>query len=127
MVSDFVKNLLIAEENSIRIEKRIVAIHETIKSKIPLGITDNIPLVVTDELLDLSPETITSMPWMSFSLVNDGPNAVNVIINERTTDKAPVKKGEILDVDMEARDKIQRVMLFCEKGETANVRVYPLK
>jgi hypothetical protein len=127
MVSDFVKNLLIAEEGSLRIEKRILAIHETIKSRIPEGISDTIPVVVTDELFDMRNETIPSIPWMSFSLINDGPNSVNVIINNKSTDKAPVKKGEVLDVDMEARDKIQRVMLYCEKGETANIRIYPLK
>lgn len=127
MVSDFVKNLILAEEGNIRIEKRIVAIHETIKSRIPEGIADNIPAAVTDELFDLSSETTPSMPWMTFSLINDGPNGVNVIINNRSTDKAPVKKGEVLDVDMEARGKIYRVMLYCEKGETADVRIYPLK
>lgn len=127
MVSDFVKNLILAEEANLKIEKRILAIHETIKSRIPEGIADNIPAVVTDELFDLRSETTPSMPWMTFSLINDGPNSVNVIINNKTTAKAPVKRGEVLDVDMEARDKIHRVMLYCEKGETANVRIYPLK
>lgn len=127
MVSDFVKNLILAEEGNIRIEKRIVAIHETIKSMIPRGIADNIPATVTDELMDLSSETIPSMPWMTFSLINDGPNSINVIINDHTTDKAPVKKGEVLDADMKAQDMIYRVMLYCEKGETASVRIYPLK
>lgn len=127
MVSDFVKNLILAEESNIKIEKRIIAIHETIKSRIPEGITDNVPITVTGELSDLRSETIPSMPWMAFSLINDGPNSVNVVVNDKSTDKAPVKKGEVLDVDMEAKDKIYRVMLYCEKGETANIRIYPLK
>lgn len=127
MASDFVKNLILQEETSVRLEKRLLDIHETIKSRIPVGITDNIPLVVTDAVVDLRGETVPTMPWMSFSLINDGPNSVNVIINDRTTDKAPVKRGEVLDVNMEAKDMIHRVMLYCERGETANIRVYPLK
>jgi len=127
MVSDFVKNLLIQEETSIRVEKRLLDIHNTMKSRIPDGVADNFPRTVTEELTDLSRETIPSMPWMSFSMINDGPNSVNVVINDRSIDKAPVKKGEVLDADMEAKDKIHRVLLFCEKGETANVRIYSLK
>jgi hypothetical protein len=127
MVSDFVKQMILAEEGNIRIEKRIIAIHETMKSRIPKGITDNIPATVTDELFDLRDETTPSMPWMAFSLMNDGPNGVNVIVNDRSTSKAPIKKGEVFDVDMEARDMIHRVILYCEKGETANIRIYPLK
>ena len=127
MASDFVKQLILAEEGNIRIEKRVAAIHETIKSRIPEGIADNIPKTVTEELTDLSRETIPSMPWMSFSLINDGPNSVNVVINDRATDKAPVKRGEVLNADLLAKGMVYRVLLYCERGETANVRVYALK
>jgi hypothetical protein len=127
MPSDFVKNLILQEESSIRVEKRLLDIHKTIKSRIPEGVADNFPKTVTEELTDLSRETIPSMPWMSFSLINDGPNSVNVVINDHATDKAPVKRGEVLDADLIAKGMVYRVMLYCERGETANVRVYALK
>ncbi len=127
MVSDFVKNLIIAEETNIRIEKKISAIHETIKSKIPEGISDNLSKSVTADITDLISDNTPSMPWMSFSLINDGPNGVNVVINERTMEKAPVKKNETFKADFLARGMIQRVWLYCEKGESANVRIYALK
>lgn len=127
MVSDFVKDLIFEEERNFRVEKKISAIHETIKSKIPEGISDNLSKTVRDGLLDLRGENVPSMPWMSFSLLNDGPNSVNVIINERAMEKAPVRKGEILDANMLAKGMIHRVWLYCEKGQTANVRIYALK
>lgn len=127
MVSEFIKDLIFEEERNFRVEKKILDIHETIKSKIPVGVSDNLSKVVTGEIIDLRPGNIKSMPWMSFSMLNDGPNAVNVVINERTTAKAPIKKGELLDADLLAKDMIYRVWLYCEKGETANVRIYALK
>lgn len=127
MVSDFVKELILNEEANIKIEKKATAIHETIKSKIPVGIPDTLSIDVTNEITDLRPENTPSMPWMSFSLMNDGPNGVNVVINERATKKAPVGKSEELEADFIAKDKIQRVWLYCERGETASVRIYALK
>lgn len=127
MVSDFVKDLIFEEERNFRIEKKISSIHETIKSKIPVGISDNLSKTVTGRITDLRPGNTKSMPWMSFSLMNDGPNEVNVIINERTTEKAPVKRGEVLDADLLAKGMIHRVWLYCERGETAGVRIYALK
>lgn len=127
MISDFVKKLVIDEENKIHIEKKLRDIHQTIRSKIPDGVADSIPRTVADDIMELSRETIPSMPWMSFSLMNDGPNGVNVIINDRSTDKAPVKRGEALDANLIAKDMIYRVFLYCETGETANIRIYALK
>jgi len=127
MVSDFIKELIFEEERTFRVEKKILDIHDTIKSKIPVGVSDNLSKDVTDEITDLRWETVTSMPWMTFSLINDGPNSVNVVINERTTEKAPVRKGEVLDADLLAQGMIHRVWLYCEKGQTASVRIYALK
>jgi hypothetical protein len=127
MVSDFVKQIIFEEEKNFNIEKKISDIHKTIKSKIPDGISDNLTKNITDDITDLRHGTVPSMPWMSFSLINDGPNSVNVVINEKTMEKAPVRKGEILDADFLAKDKIERIWIYCEKGQTASVRIYALK
>ncbi len=127
MVSDFVKDLIFEEERSFRIEKQMSAIHETIKSKIPEGFSDTLSKTVGDGLLDLRGENVPSMPWMSFSLFNDGPNSVNVIINEHAMEKAPVEKGEVLNADFIAKGMVHRIWLYCEKGQVANVRIYALK
>ena len=127
MVSDLVKGLICAEEGRIGIEQKISDIHDTIKSRIPVGVSDNLSKNVTDSLTDLRHDNTKSMPWISFSLINDGPNSVNVVINERTTEKAPVKKGEVLDADLLAQGMIYCVWLYCEKKQSANVRIYALK
>ena len=127
MVSDLVKELVRAEEERFGLEKKISDIHDTIKSRIPVGISDNLSKNVTDSIVDLRSDNVPSMPWISFSLINDGPNSVNVVINERTTEKAPVKKGEVLDADLLAQGMISRVWLYCEKKQSASVRIYALK
>lgn len=60
----------------------------------------------------------------SLTLRNDGPDPVYYFVNERKVaeDVAPVLPGEEGHADFDA-PVIYRLILYCEPGETASVRV----
>ena len=62
-------------------------------------------------------------PWMSVTLINDGPNSVFAIVNtEKSFDEHEVMSGETVTVDMH-RPIIKDLLLWCRTGETAAVRI----
>jgi len=62
-------------------------------------------------------------PWMSVTLINDGPDSVFAIVNtEKSFDEHEVMFGETATVDMH-RPIIKDVLLWCRTGETAVVRI----
>ena len=75
------------------------------------------------------------MPWIAFTLCNDGPESVYVFVNEKTdimdhrdvsghsTNVAPIKKGETIKFNIKSSG-IERVFLQCDHGSTASVRIY---
>jgi len=72
---------------------------------------------VTDKIFEVKPTT----PWKGFSLINDGPNPVYIMVNEQIAEpEAPLNSGDNLDQDIETKV----LYLLCDKGETASVRVY---
>lgn len=64
----------------------------------------------------------------SLTLKNDGPDPVYYFVNERkvTEDVAPVLPGEEGHADFQ-KPVIYRLILYCNPGETAHVRVKLLK
>ena len=90
---------------------------------------------VTDSTRILDFPTIQTMPWMGFTLCNDGPGPVYVFVNDKVniqeqrivegqgTNVAPVRKGEMIKFNMK-RSGIERIFLQCATGEIANVRIY---
>lgn len=62
-------------------------------------------------------------PWMSMTLINDGPDSVFVIVNtEKSFDEHEVLDGETYTIDMH-RPRIADLLLWCNHSETASVRV----
>lgn len=62
-------------------------------------------------------------PWMSVTLINDGPDSVFVIVNtEKSFDEHEVLDGETYTIDMH-RPRIADLLLWCHDGETASVRI----
>jgi hypothetical protein len=62
-------------------------------------------------------------PWFSVNVVNDGPDDVYVMVNtEKSFDWHRVPKGESYRVDMK-RGIIKDLLLKCEAGKTASVRL----
>ena len=94
------------------------------KETIPRGRIRPLDLTVTATITELNPTNAPDMPWMTIDLFNDGPNPVYVTINEEfTRRKAPLTIGETLTVDMKKRN-INKIFLFCDAGNTANIRIY---
>jgi len=63
-----------------------------------------------------------TMPWISFTLFNEGPNPVYVVINDFYR-KVPLMPEEPLTVDFRSH-KIMKVFLFCNPKQKAKVRLY---
>ena len=62
-------------------------------------------------------------PWMSVTIINDGPNSVFAIVNtEKSFDEHEVQNGETATIDMH-RPIIKDLLLWCHTGETAVVRI----
>lgn len=88
-----------------------------------LGKVESLTVQATDVATDLS-LTAKYMPWVSFSLYNDGPDAIYFSVNEDEADMdTPIYKGEDASVDMVKR-KISKMLLICDAGKHAQVRVY---
>jgi hypothetical protein len=78
------------------------------------------PISVTDEVRRVIPPL---KPWFSAVIVNDGPDDVWVIVNaEKSFEWHRVAKDETYPVDMK-RGAIEDVLLKCDPGKTASVRV----
>ena len=62
-------------------------------------------------------------PWMSVTIINDGPDSVFAIVNtEKSFDEHELMKGETATIDMH-RPIIKDLLLWCHTGETAVVRI----
>ena len=62
-------------------------------------------------------------PWISVTLINDGPDSVFAIVNtEKSFDEHEVMDGETATIDMH-RPIIKDLLLWCHTGETASVRI----
>jgi hypothetical protein len=62
-------------------------------------------------------------PWFDVNVINDGPDDVYVMVNsEKSFEWHRVPKNETYKVDMK-RGIIKDVLLKCEPGKTASVRV----
>ncbi len=82
------------------------------------GMDPDNPLTITDELKEIK----IDYPAQSFSLFNDGDDAVYVWVNSMARPKATVNSSEALNVDYETH-KIDYIYLQCASGESADVRI----
>lgn len=78
---------------------------------------------VTDAVTQLDATSISTMPWITFTLYNDGPDPVYVQVNEQRALKAPLRANEQIKYNMK-HSAIRRVYLQCVTGGTADVRIF---
>jgi len=85
----------------------------------PQGILDDYTISVTDEY-----KTLEGGPWFSFTLFNDGPNDVYVYVNDyKPVRETPLRSGDSINIDMQ-QPLIEKIILICNPGETASVRIF---
>jgi hypothetical protein len=125
------KKLIRAEEAQVLLLDRMLTemrklradyeeIKQIVKDQVPVGVTEPVqPITVTHDVKRVTP----IKPWFNCSIVNDGPNSVKVIVNsEKSFEWHTVAKDETYRVDM-GRPLIKDVLLQCNTGETADVRI----
>lgn len=83
----------------------------------------NYAVAVTGALTQIRDISVYNLPWISFIIVNDGPNSVYVDINERRKNQSPIKINESMRYST-GSSNIYTVYLQCNTGNTANVRIY---
>jgi len=103
------------------IADRLLNIQRMVSEEKPEGVVEPIePVSVTDSARRV---VAPVKPWFSVSIVNDGPNDVYAIVNtEKSFDWHRIPVGETYKVDMK-RPIIKDILLKCEPGEKASVRV----
>lgn len=102
------------------IAERLLNIENLYKEEAPFGAVEAIEkFTITSQR-----NHITRLkPWISMALVNDGPHSVFVIVNtEKSFDEHEVQNGETYTIDMH-RPKIEDILMWCNNGETASVRL----
>lgn len=103
------------------IAERLYSLEQMQKEEKAEGVVEPIePVAVTDEVRRV---VAPFKPWFSVVIVNDGPDDVYAIVNsEKSFEWHQIPKGEPYKVDMK-RAIIKDVLLKCESGENASVRV----
>lgn len=92
------------------------------KQPMPEGIIEPLHTVhVTTENVVITPPY--RIPWWSVSVVNDGPDDCNVIVNteKSSTTPYPLREHETFEVDLGA-PKIVDLLLYCDVG-SADLRI----
>ena len=90
---------------------------------------------ITDSILEINVDKIPSLPWISFTLYNDGADPVHVYVNEYGKEESQyispepgdptIDSGDTMVVDLKA-PKIKKLILFCDNGKTATVRIFAM-
>lgn len=112
-----IQNLLLQAR---RIQSQML---EEVHEQEPEGVVEPIEPIPVDE----KPKTVACLepkkPWFTVSLINDGPDDVRAIVNTETSRRHhTIRPGEAYNVVMN-RGKIKDVLLSCDTGENANVRL----
>lgn len=101
--------------------------HQNWLKTIPEGKLEPLTLAITSSVTKLDSSVITSMPWMKFTIFNDGADAVYLMVNEEfIQERTPLNSGESLTVDM-ITPQIEKVQLVCLRGESCSVRIFARK
>jgi hypothetical protein len=104
------------------IAERLLRIQQLEEEERPKGIVEPLdPVSVTQaRKLIILP---SGEPWFSVQFVNDGPDAVNVIVNKkRSFNEHRMLLDETYKVDF-GRPLIEDALVWCDPGETATVRI----
>jgi hypothetical protein len=97
-------------------------IKKLLKESQPEGVVDTVePVTVTDQEKQVTAKL--GKKWFSVSIVNDGPDSVWVLVNtDKSYDWHEMKYKDTYKVDMNG-PKIKNLLLKCDKGKTAIVRI----
>lgn len=107
--------------------EELINFHQHWQKTIPKGVFEPLTLTITQLPTTLDPKIVESMPWMKFTIYNDGDDAVYIMINEEfIQDRTPLNSGENLTVDM-ITPQIEKILLLCLPGETCSVRIFARK
>ena len=101
---------------------KIETLSNTLDEKTPEGEQAERNLTVTDEKTDLK-----DLNWYSMLVMVDGPGNVYMGVNDRNFPSTPMHPTDKIWIDMGKRGGIKRVRLFCDEGETSNVRILAIK
>jgi len=103
------------------IAERLLKIQEMLAEEKPEGIVEPIePITVTETTRRV---VAPVKPWFSVTIVNDGPADVYAIVNtEKSFDTHRIAVDETYTTNMK-RGIIKDVLLKCDPGKTASVRV----
>jgi len=103
------------------IAERLTTLEQFQREQRPEGVVEPIePITVTDKVRRV---VAPFKPWFNVEVVNNGPSDVWVIVNpEKSFDWHRVGAKETYRVPM-GRPIIKDVLLKCELGETATVRL----
>lgn len=100
------------------------------KDSRPQGHVGFVPVPVTDQETFLLPSNQPTMPWRRMTIINDGDDLVYVYTSPRRVsafqlEKTPIPPGQDYQVDMRF-PLIDQVILICDEGDSANVRIIPV-
>jgi len=102
------------------IAERLLSLENLAKAEVPEGIVEPIEkFTVTSERRRID----ARKPWFSISLINDGPHSVFAIVNSvKSFDEHEILIHETYTINVLVA-KIVDVLLRCNVGETAHVRL----
>ena len=102
------------------IAERLHHVEELMKAEVPEGAVEPIEkFTITARRTPFRP----LKPWFSISIINDGPSDVFCIVNtEKSFEEHRIAVNETYNIDMK-RAKITDALMWCNHGETSNVRV----
>ncbi len=93
----------------------------------PEGVVKMYTLEVTDVETVLTSATYPTMPWIDVTFFNDGPDPVFPTLNHDTAQMTtPLKKGDQLSEDF-TRPLLEKLILVCDAGKTASIRLKAMK
>ena len=102
------------------IAERLLSLEKLAKAEVPEGVVEPIEKFHITSQRKLIPRP---KAWFSFSLINDGPNSVFVIVNmDKSFEEHEVLNGETYNIDMH-RGVINDLLIWCREGETATIRL----
>lgn len=107
--------------------KTLIDFFQTYRQTIPEGMFKPITVPVTGTPTVLDPKNMPTMPWISFTVFNDGPNGVYVRINEDLIQThTPLNPGENITIGF-GQPKINKITLLCAPGLLSSVRILAVK
>jgi len=100
------------------------------KDSRPQGHVGYVPVEVTEQETILRPQNQPTMPWRRMTIINDGEDLVWIYttprrVGEFQLEKTPIPPGQDYEVDLRF-PLIDEVILKCDSGETATVRIIPV-